>query len=165
MSCHRYPASALARDYLRAAAGSILGVMPIALAQPIPIIQYVLAAIAALFALFGIRTLVRQMSRVEVTDAGIRTVGPLGRAIAWDELESVELHYYSTRRDRRGGWLQLKLRGGGGRRLAYDSSLGDFVAVARRAAREAQARGRAIEPATLDNLETLGADGALGGER
>lgn len=162
MSCHRYPASALAGDYLRAAAGFILGAMPIALAQPIPAIQYVLAAIAALFALFGIRTLVRQLSRVEVTDAGIRTVGPLGGAIAWDELESVELRYYSTRRDRRGGWLQLKLRGRR-RRLAYDSSLGDFVAVARRAAREAQSRGRAIEPATLANLATIGA--ALGDER
>lgn len=164
MSRHRYPAAALARDYLRAAAGFILGVMLIALAQPIPIVQYVLGTIAALFALFGIRTLVRQMSHVEVTDAGIRTAGPLGGAIAWDELESVELRYYSTRRDRRGGWLQLKLRGGG-RRLAYDSSLGDFVALARRAAREAQSRGRAIAPETLDNLAAIGAGDALGGER
>ena len=164
MSCHRYPASALARDYLRAAAGLILSAMPIVFAQPILVIQYALGAIAALFACYGIRTLVRHMSRVELTDTGIRTAGPLEAAIAWHELESVELRYYSTRRDRRAGWLQLKLRGAG-RRLAYDSSLSDFVTVARRSAAEAQSRGRALAPATLANLETIGADKAVAGKR
>ncbi len=162
MSWHRYPTSALAWDYVRAITGLILSAMPIMFAQPIPIIQYFLGAIAALFTFFGIRTLLRQMSRVELGDAGIRTVGPLGAAIAWDQLESIELRYYSTRRDQQRGWLQLKLRGAG-RRLAYDSSLSDFVTVARRAVAEAQSRGHALEPATLSNLEMIGAGEPVGG--
>ncbi len=161
MSWHRYPTSALAWDYVRAITGLILSAMPIMFAQPIPIIQYFLGAIAALFAFFGIRTLLRQMSRVELGDAGIRTVGPLGAAIAWDQLESIELRYYSTRRDQQRGWLQLKLRGAG-RRLAYDSSLSDFVTVARRAVAEAQSRDHALEPATLSNLEMIGAGEPVG---
>ena len=158
MSWHRYPTAALARDYLRATSGLILTAMPIMFAQPIPIIQYVLGAIATLFAFFGIRTLLRQLTRVELTDSGIRTAGPLGTAIAWDELTSVELRYYSTRRDQQRGWLQLKLRSVH-RRLAFDSTLSDFISVARRAITEAQSRGHALGPATLSNLEMIGGAG------
>ena len=127
-------------------------------AQPIPIIQYVLGAIAALFAFFGIRTLLRQLTRVELTETGVRTAGPLGNAIAWDELKSVELRYYSTRRDQERGWLQLKLRSARAR-LAFDSSLTDFVVLARRAVAEAQTRGQALGPSTLSNLEMIGVPG------
>ena len=158
MSWHRYPPRALAGDYLRATSGLILTAMPIMFAQPIPIIQYVLGAIATLFAFFGIRTLLRQLTRVELTEAGVRTAGPLGAAIAWDELKSVELRYYSTRRDQQRGWLQLKLRGARAR-LAFDSSLTDFVILARRAVAEAQTRGQALEPSTLSNLEMIGLPG------
>ena len=158
MSWHRYPPGALARDYVRAAAGLILTAIPIVFAQPIPIIQYVLGAIAALFAFFGIRTLLRQLTRVELSEAGIRTAGPLGAAIAWDELEDVELRYYSTRRDQQRGWLQLKLKSARSR-LAFDSSLSEFVIVARRAIAEAQARGHALGPSTISNLEMIGAAG------
>ena len=103
----------------------------------------------------------RQMTRVEVTDTGIRTAGPLGGEITWDELQSVNLRYYSTRRDQRCGWLQLKLRGAG-QRLAYDSSLSDFVTVARRAIAEAQSHGRTLDPATLSNLSMIGVYDAVG---
>ena len=161
MSCHRYPTVALLRDYACATTGLILAAMPIMFAQPIPIIQYVLGAAAALFAFFGIRTFLRQMTRVEVTDTGIRTAGPLGGEITWDELQSVNLRYYSTRRDQRRGWLQLKLRGVG-QRLAYDSSLSDFVTVARRAIAEAQSHGRTLDPATLSNLSMIGVYDAAG---
>jgi hypothetical protein len=155
VSWHHYPVAALARDYLRATAGLILAAMPIMFVQPIPVIQYVLGAIATLFAFFGIRTLLRQLTRVELTGAGIRTGGPLGSAIAWDDLTSVELRYYSTRRDQQRGWLQLKLRSVH-RRLAFDSTLSDFISVARRAIAEAQSRGHALGPATLSNLDMIG---------
>ena len=155
MSWHRYPTAALVRDYVRATTGLILTAMPIMFAHPIPIIQYVLGAIAALFAFFGIRTLLRQLTRVELTDAGIRTAGPLGSAIAWEDLTSVELRYYSTRRDQQRGWLQLKLLSMH-RRLAFDSTLSDFIVVARRAIAEAQLRGQILGPATLSNLEMIG---------
>jgi len=157
VSWHQYPPGALARDYLRATTGLILSVMPIMFAHPIPIIQYVLGAIATLFAFFGIRTLLRQLTRVEVTKDGIRTAGPLGSAITWDELRNVELRYYSTRRDQYRGWLQLKLRAAH-KRLAFDSSLSDFAVVARRAIAEAQQRGHALGATTLSNLDVIGAN-------
>ena len=81
--------------------------------------------------------------------------GPLAASIRWDELDGIKLAYYSTRRDRRDGWMQLELRAGGSR-IRLDSRIDGFAELVERAARAADARGLEPSAATAANLEALG---------
>ncbi len=149
-----YPLRALAFDY----AGSIAGlactfglIVSVRLATSV---AWVLGAAAALFLVYFGRTVCRQLTHIELDEAGIRARGPLGGAIRWAELRSVQLEYYSTRTDREGGWMQLKLRDAQ-RTIRIDSELEGFVAVVDRAAQAAAQRGLALDAATAGNLESL----------
>lgn len=155
MSHHHYPPSALIPDYLRAGAGLLLSGGPLLLADPSSLMVYVLVGLAALFSLYGLRTLVRQMWRLEVTENGVTTAGPFGGSVRWDELSALQLSYFSTRRDRSDGWMQLKLRGADGN-LRIESTLSDFDAVVARAASAAGRRDLALNESTRANLATLG---------
>jgi hypothetical protein len=159
-----YPARALLGDYLRSGLGIVL-TLPPALAVPLgSIAQYVLAALVALFATFGARTLIRQSSTVAVEAEGV-TVSALRRTrLEWARLRAVKLNYYSTRGDRGEGWMQLTLKGTGGpdgATIRVDSSLDGFVEVARAAAdaaRAPQAGGTpiALSETTRVNFASLG---------
>jgi chloramphenicol 3-O-phosphotransferase len=69
-------------------------------------------------------------------------------------LRSLQLEYYSTRADREGGWMQLKLRDAT-RTIRIDSELDGFADLAGRCAREAALRGHALDAATAANLKVL----------
>lgn len=161
-----YPASAVRGDYVRAGLGLLLTVGP-ALAIPWSSpANLVLLPAACLFAIFSYRTWRRQHSRVVVNDGGISISGPRRVSLAWPQLRSVKLSYFSTRRDHAGGWMQLKLRGEDPRRPArsctirLDSTLDGFAGVARRAAAAAAANGLPLSAATQANLAALGIDAA-----
>ncbi|MEW6689531.1 MAG: hypothetical protein AB1452_10630 [Pseudomonadota bacterium] len=153
---HRYPARALAADYLRASLGGGLTLGPLALAQPAAPAAWALAAGAALFLVYFARTVCRQLTRIELDEAGIRARGPLGAAIRWGDLRSLRLAYYSTRRDREEGWMQLKLRDAR-HTIRIDSDLERFAEIACAAASRAEAAGLELDPATRGNLRALGA--------
>jgi len=144
-------------DYRRAAAGFV-PTAAILLAAPLGAVGgVVLGGFAALFLLFGIRTALRHRTQVEMTDIGLSASGPLGATIRWDDLDSIKLAYYSTRRDRRDGWMQLELRAGSSR-IRLDSRIDGFTALVERAARAAEARGLERSAATAANLEALGVE-------
>ena len=157
---HVYPAAAMVGDYLRAAAGlvpagTILATMPVA-AVPATL----LGGFAAIFGIFGLRTALRHNTSIEMTDTGIGARGLVAnglveRRIAWAELDRLRLAYYSTRRDRKSGWMQLEL-GGGGTRLSLDSRLAGFGEIVRRAADAAADNHLRVSEATAANLEALG---------
>ena len=105
-----------------------------------------------------VRTAGRQLSRFESGEEALARTGPSlagRRTIAWSELSDLRLRFYSTRRDRARGWMQLKLRSPGGR-LSVDSTLDGFDAIARRAAAAAVRNRLALGSATLANLAALG---------
>jgi hypothetical protein len=90
-----------------------------------------------------------------MTDTEIRAHGVFDRTIAWAELDRMRLAYYSTRRDRKSGWMQLEL-GGSGARLSLDSRIEGFGEVVRRAAEAAADRHLQLSEPTAANLESLG---------
>src|ERR1700740_1355303 len=103
MTRHAYPPSAMLADYLRAAAG-LLPVIAIFLTMPMGIVEATLfTGFGGLFAVFGIRTALRQRTRFESTEAALRAYGLRTISISWGELDRMRLTYYSTRRDGRGG--------------------------------------------------------------
>jgi hypothetical protein len=152
---HAYPASAMVGDYLRAAAGLVpVGVLFATL--PVgTVAASILGSFAAIFAVFGLRTALRHGTSVEMTDTELRAQGLRHSTIQWAQLDHMRLAYYSTRRDRRSGWMQLDL-GAGGAKVRLDSRIEGFDQVVRRAAAVASERGLALSEATWANLQALG---------
>ncbi len=152
---HVYPAAAMVADYLRAAAGLVPTGVVFAIEPVGTVAATVLGSFAAIFGIFGLRTMLRHATSLEMTDTELRAQGALRRTIAWAELDRMKLTYYSTSRDRRSGWMQLEL-GAGGARVKLDSRIAGFDRLVLRAAEVAGTRGLALNEATLANLQSLG---------
>ncbi len=179
-SLHGYPAGALQGDYLRAILGLAVTGALLLFTAPSSVMFYVLLALLLLFLWFGLRTLGRQLTRIELNGEEIlvhvsvpprqgtgrkddqnkpgRPWGWPGKKIAWRDLRDVSLRYYSTKRDRSDGWMQLTLRGGGGvhplgTRIVLDSSVSDFAPLVAAVLREAAALP--LSETTLANLAML----------
>jgi hypothetical protein len=153
----RYPSGVLLGDYARAAAGLALTILPLALVQVTPWIAGPLALCALLFAVFAARTVQRQLTRVTVDEDAVRSEGPLGAVVRWDDLSGLRLRYYATKRGRDDGWMQATLSSPGGR-IRIDSNLDGFDAVIERAVAAARRNGVPLNPVTMDNLLALGID-------
>jgi hypothetical protein len=155
MTRHAYPLSALFGDYFRAAAGFFPTIAVLAIA-PVGIVGgTMLGGFAALFAVFGIRTALRHCTSIEVTEAALQSSGLLRASIWWSKLDRMKLSYYSTRRDGRGGWMQLKL-GAGWSTVRIDSRIEGFTELVSASAKAAEMRGLSLDPATSANLQALG---------
>jgi hypothetical protein len=154
-SLHAYSTAAMAGDYLRSAAGLVPSGLILATTPVSTVAAVVLGGFALLFGVFGARTLLRHGTRIEMDSQGVRSVGPWPQRVLWSDLDRLRLAYYSTRRDRTSGWMQLEL-GAGRTRLRMDSRIDGFEALVRRAALAASARGLPLTDATAANLEALG---------
>lgn len=152
---HVYPAAAMVGDYLRSAAGLVPTGVVFATEPVSTVAATVLGGFAAIFGVFGLRTVLRHATSLEMTDTELRAQGAWRCTISWAELDRMKLNYYSTRRDRRGGWMQLEL-GAGGARVRLDSRIAGFNQLVSRAAEVAATRGLELNEATLANLEALG---------
>jgi hypothetical protein len=155
MTSHAYPTSAMLGDYFRAGAGCVPATVVLVTLPVNAIAGIALAGLALLFASFGIRTVLRHCSPLEMTDSTLRATGLLRASIVWQELDRMRLGYYSTRRDRRDGWMQLELRSGSSS-INLDSRIEGFAELVARSARAAERRGLSLDAATLANLAVLG---------
>jgi len=154
MSLHTYPWTAVIGDYSRSVAGLGVSLVPFAVAPSRPLVTYLFGAMIAAFVVYGARTAMRHFTCVEVGDAGIATNLPTPRGIAWTEVDTVRLRFFSSRRNRSRGWFQLVV-GGAGRRIALDSSITDFHHVVTRVAAAAEANRLSLDAATADNIAAL----------
>ena len=155
MTRHRYDRSAIVGDLARGGFGLLLTAVPLLFLPMVTWLAVAFAVFAALFAVYLFRTWQRSAVVIEVDDTGIRTTGPLGGSIRWDGLAALDLRYFATRRDKEGGWMQMKLRGDG-TALSLESTLEDFEAVVSRAAAAAAGKRLALSDVTRENLKALG---------
>jgi len=155
---YRYPLCALWVDYAGGAAGIAGSVSLLVFAQLAAPIAWAVAAVAVLFLVYFARTIGRQLTQFMLDEAGIRAAGPAvlrqGAAIRWEDLRSLRLDYYSTRRDGEGGWMQLRLSDAR-HTIRIDSDLEGFAELVGAAARAAAQRDIAIDAATLSNLQAI----------
>lgn len=156
---HRYAFAALRADYIRSAAGLVMTGIPLLVAGGALIPSLILGGLAAMFGAFGLRTWLRQISTVWVgPDAiGLSRQGSKVRSktLEWRSVDLIKLAYYSTRRDKAHGWMNLKLRGNG-RSLTIDSMIDGFDAISLVAAKAAAHRGVALSDTTVRNFAALG---------
>jgi len=157
-----YPPRSLALEYAGSVTGIAFTLGLVGMAQLAAPLMWLLTAAGALFLVYFARTVCRQLTHIEMDGTGIRVRGPAwgravgltGAAIRWESLRLLRLEYDSTRADREGGWMQLKL-GDAQRTIRIDSDLDGFARVAERAAIEAARLGLALDAATLTNLQAL----------
>ena len=151
----RYPPRALVFDYFSTLLGLAFTVTPLTLLTPLAAVSGVLACLALLFFLFGLRTVIRHNTFVVISDHSVTLGGLRGTDITWRELRELKLSYFSTRRSRQDGWMQLRLRGKG-RTICLDSSLEGFDKLVAHAAKEARRNEVDIMPETMQGLLALG---------
>jgi len=161
---HRYSDTALLPDYLRAAAGFGIGLALLIFTEVSSVMFYIAAGLTGLFLAFSLRLLARRLTPIEIDGAGI-AASPAwggGKRIDWEAIQDVAIRYFSTKRDRSDGWLQLDVRGGG-RRISADSTISDFPGLVTAVTSAARQRGIELSPTTLANLGALNAPGLAGG--
>lgn len=152
----RYPRQTLWADYLRAGSGLVLCGAPL---LAVPVNRWVALGLGAgmvLFGLFLARTALRQHTRYLLGPDALCADGPTGSMVEWSRLDRLKLAYYSTKRDRTGGWMQLVIGSTGGRAVTVDSALDGFYDVVERAARAAEAQHLQLSQATRANLRSMG---------
>jgi len=157
MTSHRYEQASLMADYARAGAGVAVCGGLLLWASPLPVVGYILLILLLLFAAYGVRTWLRQQTQVEVDERGVSNrIGTFARReIAWDSLKDLRMRYFSTRRDRSDGWMQLIISGDG-RTLKYDSSLSGFAGLVEQAYGAARRADLPLNPTTITNLKSMG---------
>ncbi|WP_422032590.1 hypothetical protein [Reyranella sp.] len=152
----RYPQQTLVADYLRAATGVVLCGTPLLLLDVNRWLAALLIAGFGLFTLFLLRTALRHQTRYVLSPDTLRAEGPAGTVVEWNRLDRMKLSYFSTKRDRSDGWMQLGVGSTGGRLVKVDSSLEGFHDIVARAAEAAEATGVALGDTTRANLRSMG---------
>jgi len=152
----RYPQQTLVADYMRAATGVVLCSAPLVLLDLNRWLAALLLAGFVLFALFLIRTALRHRTRYVLGPDTLCADGPAGTLVEWNRLDRLKLSYFSTKRDRSDGWMQLSVGSTGGRLIRVDSALEGFHGIVERAAQAAEVTGAPLSDATRANLRSMG---------
>lgn len=155
MTRYRYPPRALLGDYLRAGGGLGITAGPALFLPTATPVTVMLGALAVLFGIFGLRAALRQFTVVEMSDDAIVVAGAGGKRMAWRDVQRLRLDYYSTRRDDRRGWMQMKISGTGGQ-IRVDSALDGFARLAGEAMAAAATHGIEMTETTRSNFNALG---------
>lgn len=149
-----YPASSLISDYVRGISGLAATIGPLIFLDLLSIVSFFLLILAFFFTIFMVRTVIRQVSTFEFSNDCLKVQGPLRMEIPWSDLEKVELRYYSTRRDRSNGWMQLSIKGRRGT-IRVDSTLCNFSDIVSHVSEVVDKSGFSLSPSTLQNMRML----------
>lgn len=152
----RYPRQTLLADYGRATAGVLLCGAPLLLLDVNRWLALILLLGFLLFAVFLGRTALRHHTRYVLGPDTLCADGPAGTVVEWDRIDRLKLSYFSTKRDRSDGWMQLAVGSAGGRLVRVDSALEGFYDIVERAARAAEMVGLPLSVATRANLRSMG---------
>lgn len=162
MTTHRYERGAIIKDYLMGGSGLAVVGLPLAVTELGSWMLPLFTAMALLFGVYLVRTWIRSRTVIEVDDSGLRAHGVWTFDLPWKDLAEIDLRYFSTRRDKNGGWMQLKIGDGSkslSRRLSIESSLRGFPEVALLAGEAAERNELTMSETTIDNLRALASTG------
>ncbi|MEQ8709578.1 MAG: hypothetical protein RIC36_11335 [Rhodospirillales bacterium] len=155
---HYYPSKELIGDYVRGAIGMAICATPIILTGSMPVAGWILGFLVLLFAGFIIRTALRHYNRIGMDDTGLTSFGIARKQVTWTEIRKVKMRYYSTKRDRTEGWMQLKVTGQRGQTIEMDSILTEFQSIITRLGAAAVSAGAAMDETTRANFALMGID-------
>jgi hypothetical protein len=158
MSMHRYPPQSLMGDYMRAGAGLILTVAMLMFLDPGTAGVITLLIVGGVCLFFVLRTVDRNRLVVSLDDDAISLTGFRTAKLAWADLARMTLAYYTVKRDKSDGWMELTLKDAKAT-IKVDSRLHGFGAIVVKAARVARERRIPLNQITLSNLKALNITG------
>jgi len=153
---YRWPRAAIVADYWRSGIGFGASFLFMLLVPPLSLAFPLFAGLAIVFGLYLAQTILRARTKLKLEPEGLAVVGALGsKLIRWDALNHFALRYYTLRRDKEAGWLDLKLRSPTAT-ITLDDRVDGFRAILERAWAAAQARVLGISSSTYANLTAAG---------
>jgi len=153
---YRWPRAAIIADYWRSGLAFAACFVVALLVPPLSIAFALFAPLAIVFGLYLAQTILRARTVLKLEPEGLAVSGFLGtRTIRWDALDRFALRYYTLRRDKEAGWLDLKL-GGGGTSITLDDRMDGFRHILERAWEAARSRDIGISSSTYANLTAAG---------
>ena len=150
----RYSLASLAGDYFRSCIGLALTALPASQLPSNSVGLWLLSGFAVMFAALALHTLRRQTTRIVMTDDEIE-LSPGGGSIKWKEVREVKLSYYSTRTDRKNGWMQLTICSGN-RKVRIDSRIDSFQTMASTVLDHTRHSNVLLSETSSSNFEALG---------
>lgn len=153
---YRWPHAAMLADYLRSGIGFGASLIFMLLVPPLSLAFLFFAVLMIVFGLYLALTVMRARTVLKLEPEGLVATGILGtKVIRWDALDQFALRYYTLRRDKEAGWLDLKLRSPAAA-ITLDDRVDGFRAILERAWQAAQARDIGISSTTYANLTAAG---------
>ena len=155
MQGYRYSLSSLRGDYVRAGLGMLFTGLMLIGAISVPVMFFIISTIFILFAGFGVQTWLRHLTMVCIETDGINIYGIRRRQISWENLKGTKLRFFSTKRDRDTGWMELTLLTSSGK-FKIDSSIDGFNGIAKAVAKNLDGRNIKIDPTSVENFNAIG---------
>jgi hypothetical protein len=158
MSVHRYPLPTLMGDYIRAGLG-VLATVAMSMFLDLGAAGVItLLIIGGVSLFFLLRTVDRNRTVISLDDDAISLTGFRGAKLAWSDLARMTLAYYTVKRDKSDGWMEITLKDAKAT-IKLDSRLENFGAIVIKAAKVARARRIPLNQITLSNLKALNITG------
>jgi len=155
MNGYRYPISELRGDYLRAGAGMVFFGLLLIGASSVPVMFVIIGSIFCLFLGFAVQTWSRHMTLIQIEPDGLRFYGLRRQEISWDDLTKAKLRFFTVKRDRDAGWMELTLFKGKAK-TKIDSRIEGFNDIAAAVARTVEDKGVVIDENSVENFNALG---------
>jgi hypothetical protein len=153
---YRWPPSAITADYIRSGIAFALSALFLLLVPLGSFVSYALIALVGVFGAYLGQVFLRARTQLTLLPEGLAASGFFGtKVIRWDALDQFALRYYALRRDKEGGWMDLKL-GAGGIVVTLDDRLDGFRLILERAWKAARDRDLGISSSTYANLTAAG---------
>ncbi len=154
---HRWPPGALMGDLIRGGVATGVSLLLLLISPIGSLAFFAVLVLVVLFGLYLASTVSRWTSIIEIDDEGLRLTGGLfgARTIRWSELRRFELRHFPLSRDRKQGWMDLKLAGPVAT-VSIDDKLDRFNEVLARAWEAARTAELGISDATHTNLIAAG---------
>ena len=150
-----YSFSSVRRDFIRAVVGLVLCSLPVVFGLELILALWFLVPLIILFLIFLVRTVLRYVTTVTVTDEWIRVNSLFDITLYWSDITDFRLSYFTLWRSGEKGWMQMRLRNATNS-IRMESSLVGFEEIASRAFAAAEANHVSLNLATTSNLEAFG---------
>ena len=161
MQVFKYNKKGLVFDMMRATLGLIIVLPALFLNQGNIYINIVLGSLSLLFFSFAIYICIRAQIRFILHSDHLQVRNGLlqiEKAVFFRDINKVALHYYSTRKDKKNGWLQLNIRYKN-KKLRIDSQINDFSDLVETIIEKMPDDQKAqleLDDTTIDNLQSMG---------
>ena len=155
MNGYRYPVSALRGDYLRAGTGMVFSGLFLYGASSVPVMFVIVISVFLLFAGYGVKTWSRHMTMIQLEEEGLRVFGLRRRTINWEDIEGAKLRFFTVKRDRDAGWMELTLTTTVGK-FKIESDIDGFNEIAGAVARALEANAVVFDANSVENFNAIG---------